>query len=102
MPPNPLFGMKRGFWHQNNDFFENAVLGKKPINLNILSKFNFKNRTWQCSNSKNQTCSWSGAQEVTSAVPQNYHGDTLRVPWGPQAEARGAFPWEPIHSKHGD
>ena len=34
---------------------------------------------------------------VTSGAPKNYHGGPLRVPWGPQAEAGGVFPWEPTH-----
>ena len=34
---------------------------------------------------------------MNSGVPKKYHGDTLRVPWGHQAEAGWVFPWEPTH-----
>ena len=34
---------------------------------------------------------------MTSGVPKKYHGGTLRVPWGHQAEAGWVFP---LHTTH--
>ena len=33
--------------------------------------------------------------------PTNFDGDTLRVLRGPQAEAGGVFPWEPLIRESG-
>ena len=55
----------------------------------------WESRTWQRPNPKNQPCTWSGARAMLSGVPNNYHGESLKLLRVSQVEAGGVFRGNP-------